>query len=107
MLTDIQIKTAKPKDQPYKISDSGWLFLLATTKGSKLWRMNYRFNGKQKTLSLGEYPLITLAKARELRDEAKKLLLNNADPSLAKQNTKAASQEAAAIGKTAYASIFL
>ncbi len=96
MLTDIQIKTAKPKDQPYKISDSGWLFLLVTPKGSKLWRMNYRFNGKQKTLSLGEYPLITLAKARELRDEAKKLLLNNVDPSLAKQNTKAVSQAAAA-----------
>lgn len=55
-LSDITIRNAKPQAKPYKISDSGGLFLLVTLTGGKLWRYSYRFDGKQKTLALGSYP---------------------------------------------------
>ncbi len=87
-LTDQKCKTAKPKDKPYKLSDGGGLYLEVTTKGGKLWRMKYRFMNKEKKLSIGEYPAITLADARERREEAKKLLANGLDPSAVKQEIK-------------------
>jgi hypothetical protein len=59
-LTDIEIKSAKPRAKPYKLSDGGWLFLLVNPNGSKLWRMAYRFDGREKTLSLGPYPQLSL-----------------------------------------------
>ncbi|WP_394754008.1 Arm DNA-binding domain-containing protein [Crenothrix sp.] len=60
MLTDIEIKKAKPKDKAYKLSDAGGLYLEITPSGGKLWRIAYRFIGKQKTLYLSNYPTITL-----------------------------------------------
>lgn len=84
-LSDAKIRTAKPKAVPYKISDGGGLYIFVTIKGTKLWRMSYRFEGKAKTLSFGGYPLIGLKEARELRDEAKKLLLAGTDPMVAKK----------------------
>ena len=55
-LTDIEIRNAKPASKPFKLSDTGWLFLLVNPGGSKLWRIAYRFAGKEKLLSLGAYP---------------------------------------------------
>ena len=52
-LTELQVRNAKPQDKPYKLSDSGGLFLLITTPGGKLWRYKYRYNGKEKLLSIG------------------------------------------------------
>jgi len=79
-LTDIQARTAKPGAKPYKLSDGGWLFLLVKPSGSKLWRMAYRFAGKEKLLSLGAYPQLSLKDARTKRDEAKALLVVGIDP---------------------------
>ena len=78
-----------------KHSDGGRLYLHVTAAG-KYWRMNYRLYGKQKTLSLGVYPSISLAQARRGRDEAKKLIAQSIDPSMAKQEAKQAEKLAAA-----------
>lgn len=89
-LTDTAIRNAKPGKQPFKISDGGGLHLLIQTNGSRLWRLAYRFAGKQKTLALGSYPTISLAKAREGRDSAKRLLADGKDPSAQKRRDKLA-----------------
>jgi hypothetical protein len=81
MLNDTRVRTAKPADRAVKLSDSGGLYLLIQPNGSKLWRLAYRFGGKQKTLAIGVYPTVTLKHAREKRDEAKRLLADNIDPS--------------------------
>lgn len=80
-LTDIKVKTAKPKDKDYKLSDEKGLFLLIKKTGAKYWRLKYRYNGKEKSLAIGVYPAVTLKSARLKRDEAKKLLLDGIDPS--------------------------
>ncbi|MFG1210407.1 tyrosine-type recombinase/integrase [Xanthobacter flavus] len=89
-LTDTQVRNAKGKEKPYKLGDGGWLFLLVNPDGHRYWRMSYRFAGKQKTLSLGVYPAVTLAEARKRRDEIKEQLANGTDPSEARRATKAA-----------------
>ena len=91
-LTDIQCRTAKGKEKKYKLSDGGGMFLDVRPNGSKYWRMKYRFHGKEKLLSLGVYPDVSLAEAREKRANAKKVLAENKDPSLEKQKKKALSQ---------------
>jgi hypothetical protein len=80
-LTDTQIRNAKPTEKPFKLSDGGWLFLVVQPSGSKLWRMAYRVNGAEKTLSFGRYPEVPLKDARARRDEAKALLAKGIDPS--------------------------
>ena len=70
-LTDIKVKTAKPKDKPYKLADGGGMYLLINTNGSKYWRMKYRFAGKEKMLSIGVYPDVTLADARRQKRKKK------------------------------------
>ena len=80
-LSDLQIKAFRPSERPAKHSDGGGLHLLVSPTGSKLWRVSYRFSGKQKLLSLGAYPTVSLADARARRDEAKTLLKRNIDPS--------------------------
>ena len=85
-LTDTQIKNLKPRDKPFKISDGGRLYLLVTKTGSKLWRMAYNFDGKEKTLSFGQYPAVTLAQARERRAEAKAILACGIDPTVKKKS---------------------
>jgi len=87
-LTDIQIRNAKPLDKQYKLADSGGLFMLVHPNGSKYWRFKYRFLGKEKTLSIGVYPYLSLADARESRDLAKKSLAKNIDPGELKQIQK-------------------
>lgn len=80
-LTDKAIRGFKPQEKPYKKGDSGGLYLEITPKGSRYWRYRYRWNGKQKLLALGVYPDISLSKARELHQEARKLLADGIDPS--------------------------
>ena len=63
-LTARQVETAKPKEKDYKLSDERGLFLLVTTTGKRYWRMKYRIAGKEKKLSIGVYPEISLADAR-------------------------------------------
>ncbi|MBP7760036.1 MAG: tyrosine-type recombinase/integrase [Alphaproteobacteria bacterium] len=87
-LSEQKCKTAKAREKNYKLSDGGGLYLEVTTKGSKLWRMKYRFLNMEKKLSIGEYPVITLYDARQRREEAKKLLANGLDPSSVKQEIK-------------------
>ncbi len=80
-LTDTAIRTAKPADKPIKLFDERGLFLLVAPSGGKWWRFRYRFDGKHKSLSMGIYPDVSLAKARARRDEARKLLADGIDPS--------------------------
>jgi integrase len=99
-LTDAWIRAAKPAEKVYKQSDSGGLYIEITTAGNKIWRFGYRFGGKQKTLSLGTYPLIGLAGAREARDKAKRILLEGCDPADARrQETGEASTTFEAIAR--------
>lgn len=80
-LTDTAIKAIKPFEKSKRYSDDNGLYLQVSPKGAKLWRMAYRFAGKQKTLSFGKYPFVSLADARRKRDEAKTQLANGTDPS--------------------------
>ena len=80
-LKDATVRNAKPSPKPQKLSDGGGLHLLVRPTGGKLWRLAYRFAGKQKTLALGVYPHVSLGEARNHRDEAKKLLARSIDPS--------------------------
>lgn len=84
-LTDLAIRSAKPKNSIQKISDGEGLQLWVQPNGSKLWRMAYRYAGKQKTLAFGTYPEVSLADARKKRDEAKSLLASGIDPSQQKR----------------------
>ena len=79
-LSDVQIRGLKPSEKPFKVSDSGGLFVLVSPNGSKLWRLAYRYQGKQKLLALGAYPAISLRDARKARDDAKELLESGEDP---------------------------
>jgi integrase len=87
-LTDTKIKSAKPKDKKYKLADGGGLYVEVAKSGSKLWRLKYQFNGKEKLLSLGAYPSITLKRARELREENKTLIAEGINPSELKKEKK-------------------
>ena len=84
-LTDAWLRAAKPADRVYKQSDGAGLYIEITTSGNKIWRFSYRYAGKQRTLSLGRYPLIGLAAARKARDQAKLALLEGEDPADARR----------------------
>lgn len=92
-LTDIEVKNLKPGTAPYKKSDGGGLHVLVTAGGSKLWQLAYRFDGKQKTLALGVYPVVTLAMAREKRLVAKRQLDAKIDPGQARKEAAEAARE--------------
>lgn len=85
MLTDAKVRTAKPRPKPYKLFDSNRLFLLVAPGGGKLWRWNYDYDGKSKTMAFGAYPLLSLADARAKRDEAYSILCEGHDPIVAKK----------------------
>lgn len=89
-LSDTTIRTAKPKDKLYRLTDANGLCLEVTPTGSKLWRYRYRFNGSAKMLALGAYPSVTLLKARQLRDGARQLLIEGTDPGEQKKTAKQA-----------------
>lgn len=95
-LVDTTIRKAKAEYKPKKLSDEKGLYLLVNPNGSKLWRFKYRFDGIEKLLALGAYPDISLAEAREKRDEARKLHANGQDPSEVKKAQKAGRVDRAA-----------
>ena len=92
-LSDTACRNAKPADKPRKLSDEKGLFLLVTPNGGKWWRLKYRFGGKEKLLSLGTYPEVGLALARERRDEFRRMLARGIDPSDARKAEKAEALE--------------
>ncbi|MBF0259156.1 MAG: integrase arm-type DNA-binding domain-containing protein [Desulfamplus sp.] len=87
-LSELKIRQAKPGEKPYKLFDGDGLFLLITPPGGKLWRIKYRIGGKEKTLSLGKYPALSLAEARTSLTDAKKLLAHGQDPAQVKKADK-------------------
>jgi integrase len=99
-LSDIQIKAAKPREKVYKLFDSGGLYLRIEPSGSRLWRFKYRVDGfcmktnkpklKEKSLSFGSYPDVSLKEAREKRDDARKLIGNGKDPGAERRDEKLA-----------------
>ena len=94
-LTDTAIRNAKPAEKAKKLFDGGGLYLEVAPSGGKWWRLKYRFGGKEKRLSLGVYPDVSLKDARERRDEARKLLANEIDPSEYRKAKNAAKVERA------------
>lgn len=87
-LTDIKVRTVKPLDKPFKLTDGEGMHLLINPNGSKYWRLQYRFGGKQKMLALGVYPTVTLADARKRREIAKKLVSDAIEPAEKKKEDK-------------------
>jgi integrase len=85
MLTDAKVRSAKPRPKSYKLVDANRLFLLVTPSGGKLWRWNYYYDGKQKSMAFGAYPAVSLADARAKRDEGHGALSEGHDPSVAKR----------------------
>ncbi|KRE92456.1 integrase [Frateuria sp. Soil773] len=105
MLTDTNIRRTKPAAKPLKLSDGGGMYLLIKPDGGRYWRMNYRFEGKQKTLALGVYPTVTLADARQRREDARRLLANGNDPGEVRKAAKVARAVAAAIAADTFEAV--
>jgi integrase len=93
MLSDTAVKAAKPREKPYKLFDERGLFLLVTPIGGRWWRFKYRLEGKEKLLSLGVYPDVSLKQARERRDEIRRQVADDIDPSAKRQAEKEAAVE--------------
>lgn len=93
-LTDTAIKNSKPKDKPMRLSDERGLYLLLNPDGSRWWRLDYRFDGKRKTLSMGIYPDVPLKLARERREDARALIAAGGDPGAQRKSEKQAKAEA-------------
>lgn len=94
-LSELQIKNAKPADKPYRMADGGGLYVEVSPAGGKLWRLKFRFDGKEKRLSLGAYPAVGLKAARTMREDARQLLAQGIDPAAHKQAQKASRSERA------------
>jgi len=94
-LKEMTVRNAKPREKAYKLSDEKGLYLFIKPNGSKAWRLKYRILGKEKTLSIGLYPDVSLSDARNARDNARKQLADKIDPGLAKQVSKRSAKEAA------------
>ncbi len=90
MLTDAAVRRFKPTETLYKVADEKGLFLWITPSGGKLWRFKFRLDGKEKSVSFGGYPEISLSEARDKRDEARKALANGLDPAMQKKAAKRA-----------------
>lgn len=101
-LTDSIIKAAKPKDKKYNLSDGKGLVLFIEPSGCKFWRFRYKFQGKENTLSLGEYPNVKLAEARQEHASFKELLAKGIDPS---ENRKQEKQQAAIAAANSFESV--
>lgn len=92
-LNDVAVRKAKPDAKSYRMADGGGMYLEVMPNGSKYWRLKYRFGGKEKRLALGVYPDVSLADARQRRDDARKLLANEVDPGTVKQQAKRTTRE--------------
>ena len=90
-LTDTVLRTSKPLDKPFKLYDEAGLFIQVIPSGGEWWRFKYRFDGKEKLLSFGTFPDVTLLSARQRRDLARKLLASDTpiDPSKKRKDEKA------------------
>lgn len=88
LLKDSKIRSAKPKEKDYKLSNGDGLYLLVQTSGRRAWRYNYRYMGKQKTITYGSYPKLTLAEANKQHRQATSLLASQIDPALHKKQQK-------------------
>jgi integrase len=91
-LTDLAIRNPKPRPKPCKMGDAFSLFMLIQPSGGKLWRFKYRFDGREKKLAIGTYPVIGLAEARRRRDQARELLAAGKDSSRERQREKLRTQ---------------
>ncbi len=91
-LTDTAVRKAKTKDTAYRLSDGGGLYLWMTPAGGKLWRWKYRREGKEKLMSFGSYPDVSLSLARERHAEARKLLASGVDPMVQRKADKSAAE---------------
>lgn len=87
-LSDVKIRAAKSESKAYKLTDGKGHSCVGSPRGSKYWRLRYRFGGKEKMLMLGKYPEVSLVDTQARRDEARKLLANGIDPSENKQAVK-------------------
>lgn len=94
-LREMEVRKAKPKESPYKLSDGDGLHLLVKPNGSKLWQQRYRFLDKEMVLSHGQYPAVGIAEARRKRDAARKLLAEGTDPGVQKKLDRINSENAA------------
>jgi Arm DNA-binding domain len=92
-LKPLQVQSARAGSKEYRLSDGGGLYLAVKTNGGKLWRWSYEFNGKEKLLSYGPYPAVTLSEARKLHEEAQALKRQGTDPAAAKQAKKREEKE--------------
>ena len=79
-LSDKAVRALKAKEKPYKVTDGQGLYVLVTAQGSRLWRFDYRFQGKRQTLSLGKFPDVGLSDARQMLVEARQLLARGGTP---------------------------
>lgn len=95
MLNDAKLRGAKPREKAYKLTDSHRLYLEVKPSGGKLWRWNYSYGGKQKSMNFGVYPMVSLVNARAKRDEARAILEDGRDPAVAKKLKIEANREAA------------
>lgn len=93
-LSDAKMRAAKPRERPYKLSDGHGLHCVVTPAGGKLWRYKFRYGGKEKLLTLGDYPRISVVEARKRHKEALALLDHGIDPSAEKQARKKAAEAA-------------
>jgi len=92
-LSEVKVRTAKPQENSYKIFDGGGLFLLVTPSGGRLWHFKYRYDKKERKLTFGPYPEISLADARQRRDEARKQVANGIDPGAVRKAQRQAETE--------------
>jgi integrase len=92
-LSEAKVRTAKPKESAYKLFDGGGLFLMVTPSGGKLWHFKYRFDMKERKLALGTYPEISLADARQRREEARTQIAHGIDPGAVRKAQKLAETE--------------
>ncbi|WP_269533148.1 integrase arm-type DNA-binding domain-containing protein [Chitinimonas sp. BJYL2] len=95
-LTDIVVRNAKPQAKPYRLADGAGMYLEVSPAGGKLWRLKYRFGGKEKRIAFGAYPEVSIKDARAKREEARKLLAAGIDPSEHRKAKKLAGEERAA-----------
>ncbi|MCU0612695.1 MAG: Arm DNA-binding domain-containing protein [Candidatus Eisenbacteria bacterium] len=95
-LTDTVVRSAKPASKAVKLADERGMYLLLSPRGSKLWRFDYRFDGRRRTLALGVYPDVSLKAARERRDQARALLTNGVDPGATRKAEKASGADGVA-----------
>jgi hypothetical protein len=103
--SDVALRSIKPRNKQFKLSDGGGLFLLVNPSGSRLWRFAYRFGGRHKALALGSYPATSLADAREARRKAKGLLEAGTDPGEDKKERKVAVKAAKEAAENTFAAV--